>query len=109
MEKQLYVLSDKGLEFLAEQISKHLKGGIQPSNDTEEDVFLTIEEVALLISLSKFTIYGLVHKNKIPYHKQGKRLYFLKSEILEWIKSGKRRSQTTLEEKANEYLLKNRI
>lgn len=109
MKKKVYVLTDKGIKLLAEQISKHLKGGIQPSNDTEEDVFLTIEEVALLISLSKYTIYGLVHKNKIPYHKQGKRLYFLKSEILEWIKSGKRQTTSALEAKASEYLLKNKI
>ena len=109
MKTKNYVLNDKGIKHLAELLSKHLKGSLNTFAEPEEDIFLTIEEVALLISLSKYTIYGLVHKNKIPYHKQGKRLYFLKSEILEWIKSGKRQSQSTLEEKANEYLLKNRI
>ena len=109
MKKKVYMLNNKGIKLLAEQISKHLMGGIQSSNDPEEDVLLTIEELAILISKSKYTIYGLVHKNKIPYHKQGKRLYFLKSEILEWIKSGKRQTTSTLEAKANEYLLINKI
>lgn len=36
---------------------------------------------------SKPTVYGWVHSNKIPFHKGGKKLRFLKSEIDNWMRS----------------------
>jgi len=47
--------------------------------------FMTIQEAAYYLSLARQTIYGLVNNNKIPYHKKGKRLYFIESELTEWI------------------------
>lgn len=104
--KKNNLFSQQLVSQLAREISKNLRkefGLIQPLSD---DVFLTVEELTKLINMTKGSIYGLVHKNAIPYHKKGK-LYFLKSEILDWIKSGKRTSKTTLHDKANEYLAKN--
>lgn len=42
------------------------------------------------------TIYDLVHKRLIPHSKNGKDLYFSKSELLEWLKAGKRKTQTEI-------------
>ena len=36
------------------------------------------------------TVYGWVNDRKIPYEKHGKYLYFRKSSIDEWLKSGRR-------------------
>jgi site-specific DNA-methyltransferase (adenine-specific) len=36
---------------------------------------------------TKATVYGWVHANKVPVHKGGKKLRFLKSEIDNWMKS----------------------
>ena len=36
---------------------------------------------------AKQTVYGWVCKKKIPYHKKGKKLQFLKSEIDRWLLS----------------------
>jgi len=38
------------------------------------------------------TIYGLVWRKKIPVHKRGKDLLFLKSEIDEWLRAGRRKT-----------------
>lgn len=47
-----------------------------------ENVFLTIEEAAAYLGITKSTIYGLVFDKKIPYSKPfGKKLYFLKADI----------------------------
>ena len=56
---------------------------------------LTIEGAAELLKLSVATIYTKVCKNEIPVNKQGKRLYFYRAELLDWIKSG--RIKTTVE------------
>ncbi len=42
------------------------------------------------------TIYDLVHKRLIPHSKRGKDLYFSRNELIQWLKSGKRKTQTEL-------------
>lgn len=50
----------------------------------------TIDDVAFFLDQAKGTIYNKVAKNEIPHYQKGKRgaLYFIPSEILEWIKEG---------------------
>ena len=50
----------------------------------------TIDDLAIVLNCSKGSIYNKVSKNEIPFHKKGVRgrLYFIPSEILEWIKEG---------------------
>jgi predicted DNA-binding transcriptional regulator AlpA len=43
------------------------------------------------------TIYGYVHRRTIPYHKNSKKLYFLKSEIDAWLRSGRQLTNTEAE------------
>jgi excisionase family DNA binding protein len=40
---------------------------------------------------AKQTIYGKVSNNEIPHYKDTKKLRFLKSEIDEWLKQGKKK------------------
>lgn len=56
------------------------------SNHPEGDELLNVLQVAELLNLSVPTIYGKVHNSEIPYSKQGKRLYFSRMEIMDWIK-----------------------
>jgi excisionase family DNA binding protein len=103
---QFFLINDEVLNVLAQKITGQLNITLANKLSATEDPLLTIEELAEFISMTKGSIYGLVHKNAIPYHKKGK-LYFLKSEIIDWIKSGKRETKSSLHEKANEYLIKN--
>jgi len=61
---------------------------------------------------AKNTVYGWVSKRLIPYHKKGKSLSFLKSEIDGWLKDGLRitASQMTKEiaEDTDSFLAKNK-
>ena len=107
MEKtQLFLITDEGINKLAKKITQQLMPLRKAIDITEEETFLTIDELSKLIKMSKGSIYQLVYKNSIPYHKKGK-LYFLKSEILDWIKSGKQETKSALQQKADEYLAKN--
>lgn len=69
----------------------------------EADQILTIDEAALLVKLTVPTIYGLVHRSGIPYSKKGRRLYFSKQELIDWIKSGRRKTNAEIEAEANKY------
>ena len=54
----------------------------------------------------KATVYGWVHYKSIPYHKGGKRLRFLKSDIDKWMSEGKRKSTGELTKEASNYCSK---
>jgi excisionase family DNA binding protein len=46
---------------------------------------MTVEEAAAFLHLSKQTIYRLTSRSEIPHYKQGKRVYFVRGELSEWI------------------------
>jgi excisionase family DNA binding protein len=48
--------------------------------------FLSVDEAAALLSISKRTIYGWIQQGRIPYRKAGRRVLFLESELVEWTK-----------------------
>ena len=58
----------------------------------ETDDLLTIAEAAKFLNLSIPTLYGKVSRKLIPVNKQGKRLYFYKSELADWIKAGRKKT-----------------
>ncbi|UUW08455.1 helix-turn-helix domain-containing protein [Flavobacterium plurextorum] len=75
-----------------ENIEKLLQENILHSTTVVEDELLTVSEAAKLLKLSVATVYTKVCRNEIPANKQGKRLYFYRKELLEWIKSGRIRT-----------------
>ena len=79
----------------------------QPTDQPEQ--LLTIDEVATLLHLTKPTVYSKVSKNEIPgVCKQGKRLYFDRQTIIDWIKQGRKKSNAEIEQEAKAYLLNNK-
>lgn len=55
------------------------------------------------------TIYGWTSQRLIPYYKKGNRLYFLKSEIDELLKSSRIKTNAEIEAEAEKYISRNRI
>lgn len=60
------------------------------TKDEGENDILTIEEAAHFLKVSVQALYNRVSRNEIPVSKPGKRLYFRKSELQEWINGGKK-------------------
>lgn len=54
----------------------------------------------------KATVYGWIHHSLIPYHKRAKKLSFLKSEIDQWLKAGRKKTLAETEAEATQYLVK---
>jgi excisionase family DNA binding protein len=50
--------------------------------------YIGITEAAAFLKLVKGTVYNMVHQNKLPYHKSGKKVLFKKSELAEWLLYG---------------------
>ena len=58
-------------------------------NEKIEDKWIGLEEAADYMDVTKDTVRNWIKKTDIPAHKIGKLWKFKKSEIDEWIKSGK--------------------
>lgn len=102
MENPFEIIMEK-LESI-EQMLLELKVGQAHVNKDNQIELMTIKQVAEYLTLSVPTIYGMVHEAKIPNYKQGKRLYFKKSDIDAWITSGRRRTHSEIEQEALNYL-----
>lgn len=92
-----------------ERIEEQLKNIRDNQHLTFSPQIMTIEQVASYLSLSKATIYGYTFRNTIPYAKRGKRLYFEKSAIDEWLFENSRETTKDIEKMASEYIYKNPI
>ena len=58
-------------------------------NERIEDKWIGLEEAAEYMDVTKDTVRNWIKKTDTPAHKIGKLWKFKKSEIDEWIKSGK--------------------
>jgi len=54
-----------------------------------EDRWLTVDDISIYLSVTKDTIYKWIENRNMPAHKVGRKWMFQKSEVDEWVKSGK--------------------
>ena len=110
MEK--VILTQLSIEELRQIIREELKTVLlefmQPGNGSPLEEIMTIDVAAKFLSLSKSRIYKLTSGREIPHSKKGKRLYFKRSELIEWISKGKQMTMEDIDREAEKYLARNR-
>ena len=70
---------------------------------TDDDEIGGIDLAVQITGKAKATIYSLVSTRKIPHSKRGGNLYFSRKELTDWIKGGKRKTQSEISELAENY------
>lgn len=72
-----------------QKLSRLEKAISEQANQPAPDQWLTLDELVGYdpAKRAKQTFYGLVSRGEIPFHKSGKKLTFLKSEIDAWLRS----------------------
>jgi excisionase family DNA binding protein len=70
---------------------------VKNSKVNEEPEILDVSEAAKFLGLAQGTIYNMAGQCKIPSYKEFGRRYFFKSELIEWIKSGKTKTSEEIE------------
>jgi len=53
-----------------------------------EDRWLSVEEIALYLGISKDTVYTWINSKDMPAQKMGRLWKFKRDEVDEWIRSG---------------------
>ena len=67
---------------------------------------LTLKEAAEFLDFSRSYLYRLTSQGRIPCYKpEGKRVYFDRAELVNWLKRNRIRPQEETEEKAASYIV----
>lgn len=90
---------DDFISDVANEVVKRMEAwNVKPPQVTDQsDKLLTIQEASEFISLSVPTIYSKVSKGELPVMKRSKRLYFSRSELIEYIRQGRRKTTSEIE------------
>lgn len=103
----------KAMAYLIEKVEALEKALLEKNevSTTPTDKWFNIDELKdyLPDHPAKQTIYGWVSKREIPFHKGGKKLRFLQSDIDMWLSKGKRMSESELKDEATNYCTAKRI
>ena len=94
------------LETLLENSIKKVLSTQQTEQPNETDRWFDLNELCIYHpdKHSKPTVYGWVNASTIPVHKGSKKLRFLKSEIDNWLRQGRKKTLAETASEAEQYL-----
>lgn len=73
------------------------------------DTFLDVDQAASFLGIAKATLYGKCSKLLGPHFKKGKKLYFHQPELMDYLKSGKRKTVSDIHRTVNTHLEKRHL
>ena len=88
-----------------ENLIKSLKK-IDPVLNSPVNEILNMNEAAAYLGLTKSYLYKMTSSRMIPHSKLGKKIIFWRNELYDWISAHKVKTNTEIEQEANEYLVK---
>ena len=78
-------------------------------NQVAEMEIFNLEKTAKYVSLSKGTLYKMTAQREIPHFKRGKKLYFKKSELDEWLTGCRVLTRAEIDKKATDYIVRHTL
>ena len=79
---------------LEELIQGAVKSAVQNAQKVKPtDELMDVDQASEFLHLAKQTLYGLTSERLIPYLKRGKRIYFKREELLDWVNQGKMKTR----------------
>ena len=76
---------------------------IKETQETSKEI-MNVQQVADYLSISKQTVYGMTCRMEVPFYKRGKKNYFKKRDIDEWLLATRRKTREEIEMEALTYL-----
>ena len=102
MENPFELILDKlnTIENLLKTVMKNDNGTVRITE------VLNLNQAAEYVSLSKSAIYKKTSERNIPHFKKGKKLYFKKRELDNWLTSMKISTKDEIDQAATDYIIK---
>ena len=95
---------NKILSAKIDALNRKISASVGNSKDNDQRMDVTEAQKYIPGHPAVQTIYGWTSNNMIPYHKVGKRIYFVKSELDAWLSKEQHKSQEDLRKEAEEYV-----
>jgi excisionase family DNA binding protein len=73
-----------------------------------KDRLMNITQAAAFLDLKISYLYKKTSQFEIPFNKKGRRVYFLESELREWIKQGRIKTMEEIDTEVTDNLLRSR-
>ncbi|MEP3209547.1 MAG: helix-turn-helix domain-containing protein [Maribacter sp.] len=106
MEKITFEELPEAVTMLTKEVSQLrrwlLAKNEQKTTETQEH-FLSVQEAAKFLNLAIPTIYSKVSKGELPVMKRGKNLYFSSTELMAYLKGGRKKSNAEIDAEAEAY------
>ena len=103
MENPFEIIMEKldRIERMVNNIQKNQE--VKETQDANKGI-MNVQQVADYLSISKQTVYGMTCRMEVPFYKRGKKNYFKKSDIDEWLLATRRKTREEIEMEAATYL-----
>ena len=98
--KEIILINKTDLEELIQGAVKSAVQNAQKAKPTDE--LMDVDQASKFLHLAKQTLYGLTSERLIPYLKRGKRIYFKKEELLNWVNQGKMKTREEIVKEGRE-------
>lgn len=114
MEEKQFILTSIPLRQLNAMISVAVSEALKAHQSQKADIgvpaekLLTVHEAADFLNLSVPTIYSKVSRGELPVMKRGKKLHFSNTELMQYLKDGRKLTNSEIETEAENYLQKHR-
>lgn len=107
MENPFELLNERlcRIENLLTELQQRIE---QSKQQPAQETFLTITNLMKYTGLNKSSIYKKTSTREIPHYKRGKRLFFKRTEIDEWIGELRIKTMDEIEIEAATYLMKHK-
>jgi excisionase family DNA binding protein len=92
----LHELESRFETIVEKSIKNALNRGVAAASEKIDTELVDISSACQILGLAKPTVYALVSKRSIVSYKRGKKLYFNRSELIQWIQNGRRVSASEL-------------
>jgi excisionase family DNA binding protein len=70
----------------------------------EKEGTIDVEQAAVVLNITVPYLYVLTSKKKVPHMKKGRKLYFFRSELIEYLESGKQKTVNDIQAKVEKHL-----
>lgn len=90
--------------FLREALKETLKEVNEQAGQEASDIF-NVAEAAAFLKLQITTLYEKTATRGIPHFKKGNRLYFYRSDLEEWLREGRVKTQKELQGEASTFTI----
>ncbi len=99
------------LELLIQNsVEKALRNQPKEADSTEdENLFFTVQQTADFLKLTVSTIYSKSCRGELPVMKKYGRLYYSKKELINYVKTGRRKTKEEIETFADNYTPKKKL